>query len=270
MLFATGDIHGYPYDREWPKDEEVKGVIIAGDFGIPFGLLSPNHGIEQIESELERAVYLNGLGYPIYALCGNHDDRDAYGAMESIYVGTYPMRRLAMYGEEFENIYIVDRPWYGTIDGLKLLLIPGAACHDLFYPPMDPSDPDSVEKTYELMYRGCFTRTKHRSWWEDEDVDEELVNGILTHVTEVDGIITHDAPTHIATVYNREYMGLIENPTKGEKVLEDVYNKVNFKWWIHGHFHHNWIDENINDRIIACTYYHFIKLTNDKLNLPNW
>lgn len=266
-VYITGDIHGMPVDRDWPTAEEAEAVIIAGDFGIPFGLLSPNHTIAEAQRELKYAHFLNDLGYPIYALCGNHDDRDAYGAMDTIWLGQYPARQFGMYGEIFDNIYIIDRPWAGEIGDQKFLLIPGAACHDLFYKPGEPSDPADMERYYNHVWHYDFIRCNHRSWWENEDVDLTGVTHVLgTMEFRPDVIVSHDAPAHIAAPYNQEYLTMRDKTTKGQDILEKVYKRFPHVPWIHGHFHRNTFENLKEDAPVRCVYNDFVYVENGEIN----
>ena len=267
-VYITGDIHGFPITRDWPSKNEAEAVIIAGDFGIPFGLLSPNHTIEDAQRELRYAQFLNDLGYPIYAICGNHDDRDAYGAMDSMYLGDYVVRQFALYGETFDNIYIVDRPWAGKIGNQKFLLIPGAQSHDLFCTPGEPNDAASMDRYYRHLWHNEFTRCNHRSWWENEDVDPSAVSHILGTIDfRPDVIVSHDAPAYIAINYNRDYITLHGRATKGEEILEKISKRYPHTPWIHGHFHRdqfeNWDEEEAPTR---CVYNDFVYAEDGKID----
>ncbi len=267
-VYITGDIHGCPVLREWPQKHQADAVIIAGDFGIPFGVLSPDHTIEDMQRELRYAHFLNNLGYPIYAMCGNHDDRDAYGAMDSIYLGNYPVRQFVMYGEYFDNIYIIDRPWAGEIAGQKFFLIPGAASHDLWHTPANPSDPEDMERYY--LYRSRFesVRCNHRSWWENEDVDYTGVKLVLATMSFTpDVIVSHDAPSHISLNYNKEYDLPFDATTAGQRILEGVYRKFPQIPWIHGHYHkdsfEDWGDEEVSQMRCVCDDFAYVE--NDEI-----
>ena len=82
-------------------------------------------------------------------------------------------------------------------------------------------------------------RVKHLSWWEQElPSDEEYAEARrnLERVNyEVDYIITHCAPDSIQD----ELSGgrYLKDQLTG--FLEEVKNKAQFHYWLHGHYHDN-------------------------------
>lgn len=283
------DVHGNPCQRfasfaALDKITKDDIVIILGDFGIPFGI---NHPYYKPEHDLGQARWLNNQGWTTIAICGNHDDRSAIAEMPDISVvplgcGDYlPGKNLAINGEVFENIIIIDKPCIANILDNDILFIPGAASHDVdVVDGWGIYDPDHYD-TYETLadaiaadkqnptwhFHTMTARIKGWSWWENEDVDIPALKKVVDSLphNSIKYIMSHDAPAAILkeighsgfyTVWRER--NFMMNETK--LYLSWLYNYLDFDHWFTGHYHEDkdWTDH-------CSTLYHDILVVNERI-----
>lgn len=256
---VTGDIHGNPIARLSFKQNPIMRemtdrsdvVIILGDFGLPFGINSPRFGTwkNEIKHNLE---WLNNQKYTTLALCGNHDDRDAIAKMEYVERFNGFVRQMEFDGQIYENIYIVDVPQVLTVNGKTILAIPGAVSHDIKHGILEPDDPH-FKRTYKEWSKNPFKmfRVNHWNWWENEGVNIEATRDLLNNFGPMhfDWIISHQAPrSFVYTMYT-------DHPSDAEydeeEFLEELFNTLDFDFWMCGHYH---VTTKMRNRNLMCVF----------------
>lgn len=168
----------------------------------------------------------------------------------------------------YNNIYYIETPQFMEIQDQKLLLIPGAESHDIDF----LIEPENVHSKDFLRYiqrqerngEQISYRVNHLTWWREEKIDRNKVNKFLKQAPrEVDYILTHDCPSSMLNYWKKPGTPGRLIPTESELVLEELRQSVDYKMWLHGHFHHYiempllysiglpcggiWSLENIND-----------------------
>ena len=229
-VYCTGDTHGNFqrfYTRHFPEKKQMTRddtMIICGDFGAIW------NGEPQDTKQLD---WLEALPFTTTFVCGNHENFD------ELY--RYPVEE--WHGGKVHRIrpHVLHlmRGQIFEIEGYTFFTMGGARSVDVWDGILDPDEPDFERKYWALRRQQAVFRVKHLSWWEQElPSDEEYAEARrnLERVNyEVDYIITHCAPDSIQD----ELSGgrYLKDQLTG--FLEEVKNKAQFHYWLHGHYHDN-------------------------------
>ena len=117
---------------------------------------------------------------------------------------------------------------------------------------------DSVDKIF---------RTEHLSWWKEERITEEDIEGITGHYKYV---FSHCCPYDVF-VNNKAHLCTLSNINEkvaihdSEKMLEKLRNNITYGYWFFGHYHvdaHMWPT---GDRVSQerCVYTDFVEIGGD-------
>ena len=227
-LYVTGDIHAdisrFQPDR-WaayalPPLTHADTVLIAGDFGIPWGygkgsLGTPLEGMPSAADE-NKLDELEDIGAMFLYVDGNHEN---FAALE-----TYPeedwggdrVHRLR------KNVLHLQRGAYYTIEGRSVFTFGGA---------------HSIDRAW---------RTEGESWWPEEnpsDADMARAHETLSaHDYYADIILTHAAPPDF--IRDRGMQGKPPVKLHGRfgkdltaEYLGELLPHLTWKYWFFGHYH---------------------------------
>lgn len=242
MFYITGDTHAdfrrfnkenFPEQVDMTKDDYV---IICGDFG----------GVWSKEEDKNERYWLDWLeNRPFTALFvdGNHENFDRLYSMPVEEWNGGKIHRLR------PSVIHLMRGQVFNIDGVSFFTFGGARSHDIQGGILDRTRPTfKEEKAYAYAW-GLPYRINHESWWKEEmpsDAEmEEGLSNLAKHGNKVDFILTHDAPTHIIKLIDKNF-----DLDKLNTYLDDIMTNVEFKHWIFGHHH---INQNISPKFI-CLY----------------
>ena len=220
-IFIRGDTHG---DFTWLSDfcegyettiDDV--LIILGDSALRFE--GPNSFREKHRKEIVAALPIT-----LFVLRGNHDR--PYDVGGDVILTECPL--------------LDESPWYSR-----------AMWHDESYPNIwyfqDGGQYKIKDKTF-LTIGGAYSVDKeyrqfmHWTWYEGEQLDRETQLDILDNVDHgrFDYILTHTCPYSLRPT-DLFLTGIdqskVDNST--ELWLEDVFNCVEFSYWLFGHYHEN-------------------------------
>lgn len=205
----TGDMHGGNDCKKVFDLANKNGLvftkkdylIIAGDFG---ALWFGDYRDDALLMEL------NDLGFTILVVDGNHEN---HAVLDSLPVETWNGGKVHKIRE---HIIHLMRGQVFNVDGLKIFSFGGA---------------DSVDKAW---------RIPSISWWKREmPSDEEYKEGLENlekHDYKVDIVITHTCPS---IIFNEVRNVFDKQTTRIEDYLGDIATKLEFNYWIFGHFHHD-------------------------------
>lgn len=295
IVLAKGDCHGDPYDliaicdhfRKRNIDLNNVVIFVAGDFGIPW----PGHPQETID----KLTALDSTGATIIAVLGNHEWWSLVYSMPQgmLYGGN--VHQCFFNNVWYKNIHYVTDPTVMNIDNKSYLLIPGADSHDIRDGILYGLRPIRAMETYREWsaenlknvqeYEDNFVdehgyypqfRIDGITWWREEHPQIDKVNEILNTYRgkeKFQAVISHDAPGVFAYESQRHKSIWDRYPvTEAERQLEDIYNKINFKYWVHGHFHSDAISR--TDPRVIVSYYvpkvlseNFSLTTDDKYDM---
>lgn len=217
----TGDTHGRVVSRignisrNYPDYEPNEtAIIILGDAGINFYLN---------KSDKKNKAAINSLGYHIYCVRGNHEERPQK-IPDMLVNYDKNVQGLVYLEKEYPLIkYFQDGGIY-RIKNHSCLIIGGAY---------------SVDKYWRLQ-RAAAEGSSFSGWFEDEQLTPEEMENILERVKgeKVDFIFTHTCPS---TYEPRDlFLSCVDQSTVDKSMeywLNDVKNAVDWKIWCFGHFH---------------------------------
>lgn len=215
-VYVRGDIHGDFNEvltfRDKMELNRNDSLIILGDAAICWR-----------KDRVDMRSYINKWeAYEdtpmLYFIDGNHENFDILKSLP-IEDGE---------GIVSKHIHWLTRGTVKEFEGKKCLCIGGA---------------DSIDK---------FRRTKHLSWWPDEQITDEDIS--IIDVDTYDYVFTHCCPRSVLN----EYLPLLadfvfdqnEIDHTSEDKLELVKNFISFKQWWFGHYHQN---VRLNDNFM-CLY----------------
>lgn len=226
-FFLTGDTHGRVAERlealksKYPDLEPAEtALIILGDAGFNFYLN---------KSDYKNKKQVNDMGYIVYCLRGNHEERPENLGMDQLW-DTY-IKGGVYYEPEFPNIrYLFDGEEY-QFGEYTALVIGGAY---------------SVDKWYRLMLAGYTSDQaetadpKKCGWFKDEQLTyaemEEISKGCAGQ--SYDFVLTHTCP--LSWEPTDLFLSSINQASVDksmEKWLEKFKDTINFNVWCFGHYH---------------------------------
>ena len=239
MIYYTGDLHGVGHklinfieQHSITKDDVI---VILGDAG--FNYYGNDYGDKSLKKKINR------LGITIFSIHGNHEQRPE---MIPSYHLKYWNGGQVYIEDDYPNLLFAKDGELFNLDGNKSIVLGGAY---------------SVDKFYRLL--------NGYHWFDNEQPSEEIKHYAATNLEkckwEVDTVLSHTCPyKYIPTEAFLPSIDqtLVDNST--EKWLDDIENKLTYKYWLCGHWH---IDKRIDK--IHILMEDFISLTeyrNDNKN----
>jgi len=239
MIYYTGDLHGVGHklinfieQHSITKDDVI---VILGDAG--FNYYGNDYGDKSLKKKINR------LGITIFSIHGNHEQRPE---MIPSYHLKYWNGGQVYIEDDYPNLLFAKDGELFNLDGNKSIVLGGAY---------------SVDKFYRLL--------NGYHWFDNEQPSEEIKHYAATNLEkckwEVDTVLSHTCPyKYIPTEAFLPSIDqtLVDNST--EKWLDDIENKLTYKYWLCGHWH---IDKRIDK--IHFLMEDFISLTeyrNDNKN----
>lgn len=226
----TGDTHGgmttvcrvsnIKYNMTEYKPEET-GIIILGDAGLNYYLNN---------TDKKYKMGLNNIGYHIYCVRGNHEERPENIATYN-HVYDDNVCGWVWMEEAFPNLKFFDDGGTYTLGDKKVLTIGGAY---------------SIDKWYRLIRAGYsadeaeIADPKRCGWFKGEQLTVEERNSILNEYQgiEFDLILSHTCPL------SWEPTDLFLRGVDQSKVdksmeiwLDQVKDLIGWKLWLFGHYH---------------------------------
>lgn len=212
----TGDTHGQNETRlkniqlNMPEYNPAEtAIIILGDVGFNY---------YKSKKDWKNKHHAAKMGYTLYCLRGNHEDRAMNVKGELIHQYDENVKGTIMYEPEFPNIrYFCDWVAEYEIDGKKVLTIPGAY---------------SVDKWYRLQ--------NNWMWFAEEQLTaEEMVEAEQSFAGKhFDIVLSHTAP--IAWEPSDLFLRGIDQ-SKVDKTMEVWLNSfkdmISWNLWLFGHYH---------------------------------
>ncbi len=217
----TGDTHGRVIQRidniayDYPNYEpEETAIIILGDAGINFYLNN---------SDKKNKYRINNLGYQIYCVRGNHEERPQnIDTME--FVHDQEVGNGVYVEKDYPNIHYFADGFIYSIKGYRCLVIGGAY---------------SVDKWWRLQ-QAAAQGSSFSGWFKDELLTPGEMENILLNLEneKVDFVFTHTCPS----IYEPKdlFLSCVDQSTVDKSMeywLNDVKNTVDWKIWCFGHFH---------------------------------
>ena len=234
MIYITGDCHGnfirfckkaFPEQEDMTRDDYV---IICGDFG---GIWE-NGKLDRLNLD-----WLSSKNFTTLFVCGNHEN---FGELAKFPVVDFHGGKAHQIRE---NVYHLMRGEIFELCGKKIFAFGGASSHDIQDGILDAAnfknEVEMWEKCNEMLMEHKMFRIKDLSWWEQElPTEEEMNHGLQTlaeNGNEVDFIVTHCCPQHVASMFSR---GLYKSDC-----LTQYFNRIaeenKFTKWYFGHYHDN-------------------------------
>lgn len=214
ILFA-GDIHGDTKHLGWVFSEarnvDADQIIAVGDYGY-----WPHYGDGQSFLDLTQALADGGT--PFAWLDGNHENHDLLDQK------------------------VQQQPWWH--DGDLPQPIPTLQSDNFLYLPRGTVlDLDGVRL---LAYGGAWSvdwmhRKAHVTWWEQELVDLDHLEGIGHAVGQVDILATHECPSGPAISYKDD----LATSVRQRQYIGHLVDLVQPQLTVSGHHHvrETWVDE---------------------------
>lgn len=229
MVFATGDCHGnfqrfgmrnFPGQKAMDRSDYI---IICGDFGFWSDTPEDEYWLNWLEEKPFTTLWVDG----------NHEN---FTMLNELPVHEWHGGKVHFIRPHV--IHLMRGQLY-DIDGYTFFTMGGAQSHDIEDGILDPEAPDFKETLRRLHSQGRRRfRVLGRSWWPEElPSDQEYLTALETLERakwKADYVITHCAPTGIARTMNRHY-----EPDALTDFLELVNKKLDFHYWICGHYHDN-------------------------------
>ncbi|MCH1981293.1 metallophosphoesterase [Ruminococcus sp. OA3] len=232
MIFVTGDCHGdyrrfrealFPQQSGMTKDDYV---IVCGDFG--FWDTSE-------EGQYWFLKWLEARPFTTLWLDGNHENFDL--------LKTYETCQWNGGMVQFINPSLIHlmRGQVYELQGKRVFTFGGARSHDISGGILERDDPQLEEKKHQLEKENKLYRVNHLTWWKEEIPTEEEMEEGLKNLKQcgwqVDVILTHCCPDSL----HREIDGGWYESDPLTWYLEQIRSKCDFKRWVFGHYHRNWI-----------------------------
>lgn len=223
MIYVTGDLHGEIEVAQKYAENVGAGdtLIIAGDFGAPWYFTDhPNH--ERFDRPLLKL--LASCDFTVAFVDGNHENYTL--------LSQYPTEnRWGGRVQNVEGVYHLLRGEHYTMDdGTTIFTFGGAT---------------SVDKAH---------RTEGVSWWPQEVCSDEEVDRAYRTLERcnwtVDYVITHTAPAQFAALYRGIDYRKDQIRCKTADFLSILNEKLTYKKWYFGHFHHDVNTEVLRARLL--------------------
>lgn len=211
---VTGDTHGDVQTRlknikmnmpiEHPSEY---GVIILGDAGI-------NYRFNEAEAAWKKRI--DNMGFTIYCVRGNHEERPANIPTMSVWYDD-EVKGIVFREPKYPNIrYLKDGEIY-TFGNYTAFILGGAY---------------SVDKYYRLATGKC--------WFPNEQLTESEMRSIESYLPTVkcDFVFSHTCP--ISWQPRDLFLSVVDQSKVDntmEMWLEEIKNKFSWQIWLFGHYH---------------------------------
>lgn len=235
-LIFTGDTHGGVatisrignIQRNMPeyKPEETI-IVILGDAGLNFWLNNTDKKYKKL---------LNSMNYHIYCVRGNHEQRPEL-IKSMILVNDENVNNVVYMEEAFPNIrYFVDGKIYNLL-GYKSLVIGGAYSIDKWH---------RLARAGYSRYEAETADPKKCGWFKNECLTVAEMDTIMAEVQgkSVDFILSHTCP--LSWEPTDLFLNGIDQSTVDKSMeiwLDELKNKVNWKYYLFGHYHADRIEK---------------------------
>lgn len=229
MMFATGDTHAdfRRFDKSifFEQDKLTKNdyVIVCGDFGIWDNSSRENYWLDWLDEKPFTTLFV----------AGNHSNYEL--------LATYPTTDWKGGRAQFirSSVIHLTRGQIFDIDGKRIFAMGGASSHDIQDGILEPNAPDFRTKRKTLDARGAMYRVNHISWWKEELPSEPEYQTALENLEtcnwKVDYVVSHCCPTSVHDIIGA---GLYQ-PDALTNFFEDIKSRLDFKYWLFGHYHDN-------------------------------
>lgn len=208
MIYILGDTHGEIDHHKLNTNKIFKNcnnhypdyVIILGDFGFIWYNDSNNKTEQYWLNWIETKPWITLF------IDGNHENFSRLNNFPNVY------RWGNTVGQISDKIYHLKRGNIYTIENKNFFCLGGA---------------ESTDKLYRQAYI---------NWWPEEVPSYKEYYNALENLEKynfsIDYVLTHTAPKHILQKY---YDDRYNDPTA--LMLEEIYKKITYKKWYHGHMH---------------------------------
>lgn len=209
QLIFVGDIHGDLRELVWNLTIRRKiteaDIIVAGDFGVGFS--GKDREMDYLYSRVNKRLEKYDL--VIYVVRGNHDN-------PSFFDGNHNFYPRLVFLEDYKPIELCEK---------IILPIGGGISID-----------QEIRKQKNLEYERF--GSKKRLYWSNEDVRRVNIKELPKRV---DIIVTHESPISFEPIIVKQDLGietsLWNRILDSRRYLDTIKDNVNFKYWIHGHYH---------------------------------
>lgn len=227
-IFVTGDLHG---ELGILCDFIERFDLGEEDTIICLGDVGLFWRKDKKDADAFIKMYEENFKTQIAFIDGNHDNFDILKTLENGCIVS-------------DHITYLQRGVTFELNGKTFLAIGGA---------------DSVDRMF---------RTKHLSWWEDEQITEEDIKGAISGVKNrfnghVDYVLSHACPREIFE-YNRVHLITLPDLDQtnidhtSEDRLQELKENISFDHWLFGHYH---TDAVMDDTRFECLFHDFKELT---------
>lgn len=226
MIYITGDIHGtisvnrlntktFPQQKQMTKDDYV---IITGDFGLLW------NGDKEDQYWLK---WLDNKNFTTLFIDGNHEN---FNLLEEYPVEDWNGGKIRKIKG---SVYHLLRGQVYEIEGKKFFTFGGADSHDKEH------------------------RRENKSWWKREmpsrEEYEEGLSNLDKHYWIVDYVLTHTC-SEDALAWLSGRFGFRHDVDQMHRYFNQIKNKLEYKKWFFGHFHHD-VDLPDRQRLIYSDIY---------------
>ena len=223
-IFITGDTHGgwHGFEGEMARFKKFEKfeqmlckddfLIIAGDFGFVWNMFQSN------ATEERWLRYFAKRKFTTLFIDGNHENFDRLNSYEVSEFKGGKVHKIS------ESVYHLMRGQIYDFGGRSIFTLGGAL---------------SIDRDH---------RELGVSWWEDEMISQSDIatawENLAKFDNKVDIVITHTCPRFvIPRVIKLSMADKVDD--YNSKILQDFYDKIEFKKWYFGHFHE---DAKIDDK----------------------
>ena len=225
-IFLRGDTHGdFFWLKDWCKNENTSkndALIILGDVGI-------NYWLTKRSSDTSNKKKIAAAPITLLCIQGNHEKRPEPAIGYRI---TYKeeVSGFVWVEDTYPNIWFLMNGKY-TINNKTFLVADGAY---------------SIDKEYRLM--------RNVQWFEDEqmsDEDAEMLIKLCEHEKRFDYVLSHTAPLNFEPKYL--FLSFIDDSKvdkRTEYILQEIYDRIQFRHWFFGHYHSTNLDYEPNMSIL--------------------
>ncbi len=229
MVYITGDLHGgvtasHISSAHFRQAGAGDIVIVCGDLGgVWWHDYHTNAKHKREENYFLNSVLRKKITW--LAVDGNHENFARLFGGEFPLVETFGGRAYQVR----EHVYYLKRGDLFTINGSTFLAFGGASSHD--------KEAGWQSRGYDekrVWYKG---RTEGIDWWPEEVPSQDDICNAYHNLDQsdwrVDHVISHACPLNLREHFVKNSRS--QDPT--ELILQDIYDKIQFKSWHFGHYH---------------------------------
>ncbi len=221
-IWFCGDIHGsyIPIENFWNRNADNINFNKDTDYIILLGDVGANYYLNERDSRFKHT--LESYPFTYFCIRGNHEARvkTCIDKNPGNWYAETVFNNLVYVEKDFPHIkYALDRVAIYNINNCETLIIPGAY---------------SIDKYYRLR--------QGWAWFEDEQLSfDEMEQGrrlIEQYGCTVDMILSHTCPVWCEPT-DLFISGIDQSMVDKtmERYLGEIEYKVNYKYWLWGHYH---------------------------------